>query len=396
MGSYDSQKQQYCTSCGKPLPYGDEKFCTSCGAPVSHSAPAAPAMPVGPQPGGQAHQPPAARKSSAMAKVAVGLSAAAFALALVAVVLLLRPFGGPDQQSGDGSPVDGAAAPHSQTAAQASDDAAPAESASSAASGQIVDDEGDEAGQSSGAQVFPLPEKSSQSAESKPAEKPRASKLVNLDNADDYYAMNLFLSNFAEWFEFWWKGDFDRSNPDMIQVVNWGFWHYVLNNDTLQKGDYHLPGTTNGYKQGEYGTTGGSYYSRRTDTAGVENAIWNYLGIDCNLSGFSGGFFAESDGYLYESAMRGSASPRGIVAISRSAQDIGGNDVEIELEMYQVEFDIIKDMSWYRLTPAEVVSRAKSNSETSSLFEVYPATAVVHVDKSDAKHPYKLVRFSQH
>ena len=214
-----------------------------------------------------------------------------------------------------------------------------------------------------------------QEAKFGPSQVSSSASSFNVKNIGDYHDINLFLSNFAELREFWFKKPYDGNNPNVNEVVKWGFWHHVINNNALVSEETEIPGTTNGFFYKQYGTTGGSWYSRHTDTAAVENAIRRYLGFDWNLTGYRGGFFAESDGQLYESAMRGSASPRGYVALAESAKPLGGDKVEIEFNIYPISFDMITEDKWYTSMP--IVARIEA--EKNKIDDIYPAHAVVSV-----------------
>lgn len=221
------------------------------------------------------------------------------------------------------------------------------------------------------------------------------SSLINLSNPSDYRDINLFLSNFAEWSEFWWHKSYHGANPDKLQVVNWAFWHHALNNGALVREETEVPGATNGFSPGKsYEPGSGSWFGRHTDTAGVERAINRYLGLDYDLTGFNDGYYAESNGNLYESAMRGSALPEGIIALANNATDLGNGEVKVDFSLYTASLDMISDKSWYSLTPEQAKARIEREGNADLWLNDVTGQAVVNVSGTGNDRSLTLVSFT--
>ena len=367
----------FCMSCGEQLP-DNVTFCTKCGNPVTQSRQVAVETPHY----GQDQLAPegvSVEKKPKGNGGAIAVSIVAGIVCLCAVgILVANAMGIINLQEMVG---------RSSTSTPAATATGSAQSESAGATGSAS------AESSAGSASASAPAASSQAAAPKPV-------LIDLSKSDDYYAINIFLSNFTEWEEFWRNGKtFDRNNPDKEQLVNWGMWHNALNNSgTLVSGETQVPGAPKASWLYEVDAKSpDNTYLRHMDTSRIEGSISRYIGLDVSLSGYDSGDgkYYESGGTMYEGTYRGAASPTDYIALADRTETIDDNLVRVEFTVYcgyNVFGSAVSDTSWYGLDGDSLTAAMKANG--SSRVETKSGVAVVEYVGAGSDPAYRLVSFS--
>ena len=392
----------YCMNCGAPM-NGEDKFCTSCGAATQRDTAQeldavrkphdqAP-IPAVPHPEGATVINHGARPINPIAVIAlciVALCVAGLAAAMALGVI------GPHGDSGENadSVQPGQASPAGQSTVSTANTSSNSQEASAGAQDVAKDASPDNVSE---------PAASANSAKTtdwaaQPGERTLSSP-INLANKNDYYDLNIFLSNFAEWPEFYWRAkSFDRDRYDKEHLVNWGMWHNALNNKgTLERGQYDLEDAPAASWSKEIGDrTPKSQYSRRMKTDLIEKSIARYIGLSINLKGYDSGNgdYYERDGYVYEGTYRGSASPVGNVVLSQSVEAIGTNKVRVKFKLFESSAAVSEALTtkdWYGMTDSELAAAMKK--ATGNEPRIKYGTAVVDVAGSGDPR-FKLAAFS--
>lgn len=222
--------------------------------------------------------------------------------------------------------------------------------------------------------------------------------IIDLSKPDDYYEMNIFLSNFAEWREFYQNGrEFDREEYDVKQLVNWGMWHNAINDDkALVTKSVEVAGAPASALSREITGVPATSYPRHMKTELIEKAISQYFGIDLDLKNYNSedGAYFEHDGEMYEGLYRGDAAPRDNVALADSAKSFNGNIVCVEFTMYcgNKSIQAVSDKSWYGLTGPKLETAMRNAGSTSITTQT--GTAYVEVIGSGSDRTFNLVSFA--
>ena len=205
-----------------------------------------------------------------------------------------------------------------------------------------------------------------------------ASAVVDLANKDEFREVNLFLSNFAELPDFWADADYDGDDPDPEKIIDWGFWHYAINNDVLLRGSVNVPGA---------GT-----YDWSLDTDGLENSIKKYLGLDRDLTNYRSGRFAERDGRFYCKGNADKSRNCNYVAVAQSVSDLASGEIEVEFAIVTTseEHQVVADSSWYTMNVDDVAeSMTEEYTEDDALVAKARATLGVAGKGNDRAYELK-------
>lgn len=235
-------------------------------------------------------------------------------------------------------------------------------------------------------------------AEPQTSAQSQSSTLVDLSNPTDYYDLNIFLSNFSEWPEFWEHSTFNRSTANNEKLVNWGFWHVVLNDSSaLESGSFTPSGApaSSGSKEIEKGDP--KMYPRRVETSRIQTAISRFIGSDLNLSGYNSGngSYFEQGGYMYEGLYRGSVQVSDGTVLATDVSDAGNGTVNVKFTLYiaGTEFnEAVSDKSWYGMSDSEL--RAAMSGAQGRKVTTHPGTATVEVIGTGGDRAFKLVSFA--
>ena len=363
----------YCVKCGKQLPEG-AKFCVHCGAETAFA---------------KQSQAPTTQSpvQNGFPKGAVIAIAAIAVAAIAAIAIVVNVMGAPTKQGGSSQ---AAIASSSQSASKSATAATPSAEASATSATAAVSSSDSAASSSATAS-------SSQAAPSTTTPAQASAPLIDLADSGDYYDINIFLSNFTEWVEFYTNGrTYDRSNYDLKQLVNWGMWHNAINNDgTLIKESTILPDAPNSEASRGIDGIPPHSYLRHMDTALIHNSIARYMGLDLDLSGFNpgDGSYYEQGGIMYEGLYRGSANPTDNVALVDSVEELGGNSVRVNFTVYMGyrEFNAVADKSWYGLDGPSLKAAMEANGSTN--ITTKPGTAVVDVSGTNGDRTFTLASF---
>ncbi len=362
----------YCPTCGKPL-REDAKFCAHCGSEVKFQMANQAAVPTQ-QP--TQHGVPKGPIIAIAAIVVIAIAAIAFAMGTQAT---------PAGQSGG-----------NETASAPSSKSTSASSATATSTAATASADSATASPSASAPATSSSESASATSSSSVAQ--ASAPLVDLSNPDDYYDVNIFLSNFAEWPSFYENGrTYDRANYDLKQLVNWGMWHNAINNEgTLVYESVDLPGAPASEASKGIGGIPATRYLRHMDTSLIANSISRYMGIDANLSGFNpgDGSYYERDGVMYEGTYRGDAPPLGHVALTDGIETVDDNTIRARFTIYSGPYStqIVSDKSWYGLDGPSLES-AMLAAGTSSVGRK-TGTATIEVIGSGDNRSLKLVSFA--
>lgn len=220
---------------------------------------------------------------------------------------------------------------------------------------------------------------------------------IDLTNATDYYDVNLFLSNFSEWPEFYRNGmSFTRDNANMRQLVNWAMWHNALNDEkTLDTKSAELPGAPESEASKGIDGIKPTTYLRNMSTDLIEKTIERFIGIQVDLTGFNSGdgAYYERDGKMYEGLYRGDASTLDNVALANSVKSMGDNVVRVDFTIFcgNSSTKIVSDKSWYGLNSQKLEAAMRAAGATK--VTTTPATAFIEVVPTNDGRTFKLVSF---
>ena len=226
---------------------------------------------------------------------------------------------------------------------------------------------------------------------------PKATAKVDLSDPSDYYDMNVFLSNFAEWSEFYRDGaEFDREDYDLEQIVNWAMWHNAINDETtLVTKTVEIAGATPSQISKTIGNVPATSYPRHMSTALIEDTISRYLGIDVNLKDYDSkdGAYYERDGKLYEGLYRGDAVPCDNVALADKVLDLDEDTVCVVFTIYSgnASTKVVSDDTWYSMSGNKLKSAMRAAGSKSVVIQT--GTAYVQVVEQDGNRTFKLVSF---
>lgn len=232
---------------------------------------------------------------------------------------------------------------------------------------------------------------SQQSESSEEAENKTNELAINLEDGQQYYDINLFLTNFTEYYPF--KNGFQRAAYDTKELIEWAFWHCALNNNSLlEHGSYTVPWTNSGF--GANVTEPGPHFSTRLSTEAITNAISRFTGIEPDIYGYdsadwdSGKTYVESEGYVYESTIRGNAITADYVTICSSAEPVEENEVRLIFNVYRCSNNpgVHPDAEWFGYSSSQVEQEIAS---TGGYLE-WSGEAIVEVT-ADNTSPYRLI-----
>lgn len=311
----------------------------------------------------------------------IAVSVVVIIAAVAVIVFVLKPFG-----SSENTPTPDSVQVASQLSSSASQTSSSAASSSAAASS---------ASASSSSSVSSSSASSSSAASSSASASTPAP--ISLSDSDDYYDINIFLSNFAEWLPFWEGGKkFDRDNYDMDQVIEWGMWHNALNNsEAIEEGSYRLSGAPASEASKGIDGISSDTYLRRMQTSAIDRSIQRYLGLNLSLSGYesSAGRYCERDGYMYEGTYRGTSNPIDNVVLSTNVEGLGKNTMRVDFTIYMGshEFQEVADKSWYGMSGSDLEAAMLANGSTGVAKKT--GTAVVEVVGSGNDRSFQLVSF---
>ena len=221
--------------------------------------------------------------------------------------------------------------------------------------------------------------------------------IINLSNPNDYYDVNVFLSNFAEWPEFYRNDQsFDRDDYDLRQLVNWAMWHNAINNEgTLVNKAVDVPGAPASESSRLITSAKATSYPRHMRTELIEDSIERYIGIDVDLSNYDSGdgAYYERDGVMYEGLYRGDAAPRDNVVLADSAKSLGGDVVRIDFTIYSgnSSYEVVSDTSWYGLDGKKLTAAMRSAG--SSKVTTQTGTAYIEIVGTGSNRTFHLVSF---
>ncbi len=167
------------------------------------------------------------------------------------------------------------------------------------------------------------------------------SASLDLSNADDYLAVNIFLSNFSELN----MGELS-SDSDIEELVRFAIFHCGLNSasDWESKED-----------ASEYSDVGNGICNIRISSARVDEIIQRYFGFTLDYSELSDSesFFYQDD-YIYFVSTNG-ILPAG-VALAYDLESLGNNRFEIDFNIYSSgDMYDVSDQSLYSSTPDELM-----------------------------------------
>ena len=304
----------------------------------------------------------------------------------------------------DGLGSSGKAAPAaSQAAASASASASTSASAASESAASKAAEKS-EAAASAGASASAgsssadlVPDTRSSTGSSKIVQPTQHATAIDLANTTDYYDVNLFLSNFSEWPEFYRNGkSFARDNVDMRQLVNWAMWHNALNNEsTLDTNAADLPGAPESEASKGIDGIAPTTYLRSMSTELIEQTIESYTGLDVDLAGYNSGdgAYYERDGKMYEGLYRGSADMHDNVALANSVKSMGDNVVRVDFTIYfgNSSTKAVSDKSWYGLNGQKLEAAMRAAGATNVTTK--PATAFIEVVPTNDGRTFRLVSF---
>ena len=291
----------------------------------------------------------------------------------------------------------------SKTAPAASQPAASASSASaSAASASASDKAADKSEAAASASASSsssdlVPDTRSSTGSSKIVQPTKHETPIDLANSTDYYDVNLFLSNFSEWPEFYRNGkSFSRENVDMRQLVNWAMWHNALNDEkTLDTKSAELPGAPESEASKGIDGIKPTTYLRNMNTDLIEQTIDRFIGLDIDLTGYNSGdgAYYERDGKVYEGLYRGSADMHDNVALANAAKSMGDNIVRVDFTIYfgNSSTKAVSDKSWYGLNGQKLEAAMHDAGATNVTTK--PATAFIEVIPTNDGRTFKLVSF---
>lgn len=362
--------QKFCTRCGSPLAPG-QRFCTACGASV---APASGPFPASGTSGAQAPTPAPVPSPAAPPKKG---HAAAIVITIILVVALI---GGifavlvatdvVHVGNSDDTPTESST---SETAQES-----PSEGLGSTTATPGADSEGIEQDATSGATAEAdayQPEESAQSDASSASESTAPSQesgSLSLDNEEDYYQINLCLSNLSEIGSV--MNGYRADSTSGRQVFQFAYLHALLN-------------STKAVEYGEYWPGGrGDPYFERTSFGTLQKYAKLFLKQNLTTREIPADAFYD-DGYVYTSYQ--GMGPEGI-ALATGLQYLGENQYQVEFEVYAPSYSdgySVTDSSYYRMTPKQLAA------EFGRGYPSYLGTAVIEAGYPDKDAPFKPISF---
>lgn len=358
--------QKFCTRCGSPLAPG-QRFCTACGASV---APASGPFPASGTSGAQAPTPAPVPSPAAPPKKG---HAAAIVITIVLVVALI---GGifavlvatdiVHVGSSDDTPTESST---SETAQES-----PSEGLEGPIEAPSADSEGIEQDAAAEADAY-QPEESAQSDASSASESAAPSQdsgTLSLDNEEDYYQINLCLSNLSEIGSV--MNGYRADSTSGRQVFQFAYLHALLN-------------STKAVEYGEYWPGGrGDPYFERTSFGTLQKYAELFLKQNLTTQEIPADAFYD-DGYVYTSYQ--GMGPEGI-ALATGIQYLGDNQYQVEFEVYAPSYSdgySVTDSSYYRMTPEQLAA------EFGRGYPSYLGTAVIEAGYPDKDAPFKPISF---
>ena len=381
--------QNFCTECGASLNAG-QKFCTACGStlrevsepPQASAVEAADAksparspvestsQPIVPSPAptqtGAAQAAPAPRP-----KRRGGAAIAALSVVFVAVIALAALIGTGVIDAGFKENPGGDEQAMAENARSGDDKPAPAESDADEA-------DADETSQQALADT-------SEDAEGEAQDVPATNvDPLSLDNEDDYFRINLFLSNFSEINSL--MNGYRNSSVSSDQVFQFAYAHAVLNSSSaVQLGEY-------------WPTSGGGPYSSRASFDPLKKYAELFLKETLTPSDvpsdacYENGFVyitPEQRGPEDESGTLYMFYPEGI-ALATGLECLGNNQYQIEFETYcdasGLAYDVTNE-SYYHMTPQELAQAFGQR------FPSYVGTATIEAGYDEEAAPFKLLSY---
>lgn len=343
--------QSFCTKCGAALDAG-QKFCTACGSTIgkiveTSEATAAQSAPAPcPQPRG--------RGGVAIAILSV--------VAIAAIILVVLLSTGAISTEGN---TPAASSTQTETADDHdSEDTSPAPDSSDETDNPADGEVGQETLPDTGEDVE-LEARSASATET---------ASLDLNNEDDYYRINLCLSNFSEINSI--MNGYRNSRTSSDQVFYFAYAHALLNSSkAVQFGEYWP-------SSGE-----GPYYARASFES-LEKYANLFLKEPLTADSIPYDTCYE-DGYVYTNLE--SIYPEGI-ALATDMEYLGNEQYQIEFEIYcdaqyEGESYTVTDESYYHMTPQELAS------EFNQRFPSYVGTAVLEAGYEDEVAPFKLLSY---
>lgn len=382
--------QNFCTKCGAQLQDG-QKFCTSCGSASGNGPELPTASPAGRMraepsarqaPSEGTHQQIASDRAAASVvsprrgKRGAAAIAALSVIAVAAIALVVLLATGVIDIGDVSTPRDSAET--QEKAADVQEESPDVDSsAQKGGSDSLTDAEDDGAAatesQSGG--------KESETDASVP---PVDTPSLSLENENDYYRINLCLSNFSEINSV--MNGYRSSRADPEKIFQFSYAHAALNsNSAVQLGEY-WPSSGNG-----------PYYSRISFDF-LEKYAELFLKETLTPSDIPFDVCYEN-GYVYvnpdqrgledEFGNLSTFYPEGI-ALATKLEYLGNDQYQIEFEIYSNAYGeayTVTDESYYHMTPQELANAFGQR------FPSYVGTAVLEDGYNDEAAPFKLLSY---
>lgn len=371
--------RNFCTKCGASLDAG-HKFCTICGNALGEivNEPRDPAIPAAspqvaaspiaepiPQPAVSAPAPvqvngaqsvPAPRPKRRASAVIAILSVVS--VAAIALVVLIGT--GVIDTELEENPKS-----NEQTAAESTSDDN-GSSPSSDSDSETEDTTAEEASQATLANTGDSTEAEPQGSSATNTEP------LSLANEDDYFHINLCLSNFSEIDSI--MNGYRNSRTSSDQVFFFAYAHALLNSTkAVQFGEY-------------WPVAGGGPYYARASFESLEKYADLFLKESLTIEDIPFDTCYE-DGYVYTNLETISAEG---IAVATEMEYLGNDQYQIEFEIYRNAWDesyTVTDESYYRMTPQELAQAFDQR------FPSCIGTAVLEAGYDDEAAPFKLLSY---
>ncbi len=367
-------KQSFCTKCGASLG-NEQKFCTSCGSIIGENPTASPALtqtttsspdfsaepvvasPTAPTPA-TANTPPnqPARKG--------GVAIAALSVIAIAAIVLVVLLSTGAINTGDNTSAQNDTTTQNEPK-PAQDDVSPEPDLSTTDS--AADSEA-----SSGEDEVSLASTDENTGDSQQEVTADDAGSLSLDNEDDYFRINLCLSNFSEIDSL--MNGYRSSRTSSDQVFLFAYAHALLNSTkTVQFGEY-------------WPAAGDGPYYARASFESLEKYANLFLKEPLTTEDIPFDACYE-DGYVYTNLE--TMLPEGI-AIATSMEYLGNEQYQIGFEIYRNAWDesyTVTDESYYRMTPQELAQAFDQR------FPSCVGTAVLEAGYDDEAAPFKLLSY---